>query len=46
MIPVTQKKVTKPAMNMNISHCPISARVSWLLVKTMLIMRKITGFIN
>jgi hypothetical protein len=49
MIPVTQKKVIIPAINMNISHCPISTRVRWvrlLLVKIMLIIRKTTGFIN
>jgi hypothetical protein len=46
MIPVTQKKVINPAMNMNISHCPISERVRWLFVKTILIIRNITGFIS
>ena len=39
-MPVTQKKVISPAMNMNISHLPISARVRWLFVKTILIIRK------
>jgi hypothetical protein len=45
MMPVTQKKVINPAMNMNISNSPISARVSFF-VNTMLIIRKITGFIS
>jgi len=40
MIPVTQKKVIKPPMNINISHCPIWARVRWLFVNTILIIRK------
>jgi hypothetical protein len=46
IIPVTQKKVISPAMNMNISHWPISALVRWLFVNTMLIIRKTTGFIS
>jgi hypothetical protein len=45
MMPVTQKKVINPAMNMNISNSPISARVSFL-ANTMLIIRKMTGFIS
>jgi len=46
MIPVTQKKVNIPAMNINISHCPISARVRWFLVSAILMKRKIMGFIS
>lgn len=46
MIPVTQKKLTSPEMKRNISHAPISERVRWLLVKTILIIRKTVNFIS
>jgi hypothetical protein len=46
MIPVTQKKVINPAINSTISHEPISARVRWLLVNTMLIIRKTVNRIS
>ncbi len=46
MVPVTQKKLMSPAMKRNISHEPISARVRWLFVNTMLTIRKTVNRIN
>jgi hypothetical protein len=46
MIPVTQKKLNNPAIKRNISHDPISARVRWLFVKIMLMIRKTVNFIS
>jgi hypothetical protein len=43
---VTQKNVISPLININISNCPISWVERELFVNTMLIMKKITGFIN
>jgi hypothetical protein len=43
IIPVTQKKLRRLEMKRNSSQLPICARDRWLLVNTMLIMRKVTN---
>jgi len=45
LIPVTQKNVITPAINMNISNCPTFSGVIFL-VKTTLTIRKVIGLIN
>ena len=46
IIPVTQKKLSRVEIKRNVSHEPISARVSWLFAKTILTMRKTKNFSN
>jgi len=46
MIPVTQKKLRRLAINRKSSQSPIWARQRWLLVNTILIIRKETNLRN
>ena len=44
--PVTQKKVTRPAININASKRPISLLDIWLFVIAMLIIKKVVNLNN